>query len=390
MAIKSSGQLSITEIVAEFPDTAPHSMNEFYRGGGKVPSNNTNIPASGAISFSNFYGATNRVTLLRFVPTQENLVISPALFAPNYVAGITDVTVFINEGVYIWSNSTSLPAITITADWNPNDKVTIINRGFIMGKGGDGAFAAASAPFPHGTAGLPGGPALNILFGDQTTRYQGSGQISKVFIDNSFPNAYIAGGGGGGAGGYFGAYSGGGGGAGGGAGGGTDGGRVGGTGGAIGVGGTAGQGTNNGQYNAGGGGGRILPGVGGQASMTVTESMSRGGGAGGSGAWSQDQFNNAIGSGGGGGWGSQGGFPMIQQGPNGVQNANFLPSYGSGGSGRGVGGTMNLAKPSIFWNEKDGGVGGASIKLNGYSVDVLQSQGRPGGPLDGFYGAIID
>jgi hypothetical protein len=33
MAIKSSGQLSFTEIVAEFSDTAPHSMSEFYRGG---------------------------------------------------------------------------------------------------------------------------------------------------------------------------------------------------------------------------------------------------------------------------------------------------------------------------------------------------------------------
>lgn len=58
MAIKSSGQLSFTEIVAEFPDTTPHSMSEFYRGAGKVGDNNLNIPTSGTISFSNFYGAS--------------------------------------------------------------------------------------------------------------------------------------------------------------------------------------------------------------------------------------------------------------------------------------------------------------------------------------------
>lgn len=62
MAIKSSGSLSITtDIVGEFADTAPHSLSEFYRGGSKVPdvSGNINVPASGSISMSDFYGAVN-------------------------------------------------------------------------------------------------------------------------------------------------------------------------------------------------------------------------------------------------------------------------------------------------------------------------------------------
>jgi hypothetical protein len=61
MPIKSSGQLSFTEIVAEFADTAPHSMSEFYSGGGIVGTNNLNIPSSGPISFSNFYEASSLV-----------------------------------------------------------------------------------------------------------------------------------------------------------------------------------------------------------------------------------------------------------------------------------------------------------------------------------------
>ena len=35
MAVKSSGQLAMTEIVAEFGGSAPHAMSEYYGGGDK-------------------------------------------------------------------------------------------------------------------------------------------------------------------------------------------------------------------------------------------------------------------------------------------------------------------------------------------------------------------
>ncbi len=65
MAIKLSGPLSFsTDIVGEFEDTAPHSISEFYDGAGLVPTGaNPNVPSSGAVSFSNFYGAVNVVTI---------------------------------------------------------------------------------------------------------------------------------------------------------------------------------------------------------------------------------------------------------------------------------------------------------------------------------------
>jgi len=63
MSLPSSGTLSIAEIVAEFGGSAPHSLSEYYRGGGLVPNTGMNsaVPTSGAISVSNFYGATNTI-----------------------------------------------------------------------------------------------------------------------------------------------------------------------------------------------------------------------------------------------------------------------------------------------------------------------------------------
>lgn len=65
MALPSSGTLKISDIAAEFGGSAPHALSEYYRGGGRVPdvSQNNGVPTSGAISISDFYGATNYVPL---------------------------------------------------------------------------------------------------------------------------------------------------------------------------------------------------------------------------------------------------------------------------------------------------------------------------------------
>lgn len=51
MTLQSSGPISISQIAAEFGGTTPHSLNEYY---GVHPS----VPSSGAISMSDFYGAS--------------------------------------------------------------------------------------------------------------------------------------------------------------------------------------------------------------------------------------------------------------------------------------------------------------------------------------------
>lgn len=48
----------MANIATEFGGSQPHSLSEYYSGGGLVPSNTGSIPTSGAISMSQFYGTT--------------------------------------------------------------------------------------------------------------------------------------------------------------------------------------------------------------------------------------------------------------------------------------------------------------------------------------------
>lgn len=66
MAIKGSGPITINDVVVEFGGTAPHALNEYYKGGSNVPNTPTNskIPTSGAISIGDFYGASKIIDLV--------------------------------------------------------------------------------------------------------------------------------------------------------------------------------------------------------------------------------------------------------------------------------------------------------------------------------------
>jgi hypothetical protein len=312
MAIKSTGQLSFSEIVAEFADTAPYSLSEFYRGAGKVPTNNTNVPASGAISFSSFYNAVNRITVNYTISSHtQQATLNPTSFA-GYVAGISDITITVDSGIYVWSDSVSTPALTINGGLASGDTIKLVNNGYIIGKGGAGGGTLGAPPAPS-----PAGDALSINL--------------PLSITN---NSYIAGGGGGGS------FAGGGG-AGGGAGG-----RVAGNAGEGAAGGSIGNAGNNGSWSStGGGGGRQLPGLGG--------SGSQGGGAG------------------GGGYGYSGSYGAYNPGGNGGSagnNGNNCPtSYTGGGGGGGWGATGGRGYYYGYY-QPAGGAGGKAIKLNGYSV----------------------
>lgn len=311
MAIKSSGSLSmVTDIVGEFGGTAPHGLKEYYRGGDEVPDSATNssVPTSGEIGFKDFYGATDEVSFT-ISSNQQELNLNTYLTGQGW-DGSTPVVLTINSGVYIWSDSTSTAALTISSALN--GLLTITNNGYIIGKGGRGSSKFVNAE--------SGGPAI-------------SNSASGVTLTNA-SGAFIAGGGGGGTGGHNDSnYGGGGGGAGGGEGGGNTfnsyggggaGGAVGqegadGNGGSYGSDGTAvaaqggGAGGGAGAYDydgsdkfsgTGAGGGRILgSGATGGAGGTATGGRSGGaGGANGSAA-----ADKAYGAAGGGGWGAAGG-----------------------------------------------------------------------------------
>ena len=61
MALQSSGAISFDNLRTEYSNTGSIALSEMYKGGSFVAnhSNNPNVPTSGTISMSNFYGANN-------------------------------------------------------------------------------------------------------------------------------------------------------------------------------------------------------------------------------------------------------------------------------------------------------------------------------------------
>jgi hypothetical protein len=182
MALPASGPLSLSQIQGEFGGSNPISMSEYYRGGAFVTNNNTSVPTSGTIAVSNFYGTVRRI----FIP----LTISSSTYnydvyanrGGSYVAGISDLQVTVNSGVFVGSTSTSAYAMLVTDSFNAGDTVTIVNNGAIQGMGGNGG----DSQFAAQSGGNPGASAGSALYINRPTTIQN--------------NSIIAGGGGGGGG----------------------------------------------------------------------------------------------------------------------------------------------------------------------------------------------
>ena len=321
MALQSSGSISLNEIHIEAGGSS----------GTSASINDSDIrdlinkSSATQMSFSEWYGASAAVditsgTTINGQSNRQEITVS------NFIS--SGGTLRIPSGFWIWSDSTSTPAMTIDIP------CTILNEGKIIGKGGAGGYGASNSG-----NGYDGGDAIKINSG-----------VSNVTITNSSGAFIGGGGGGGGASNTSQYYSGGGGGAGGGFGGngngappslGGDGGILnaqgvspqqfhpngtnyygsGGIGGDAGGGGVASSMNSSQRSGGGGGGGRIIPG---SASSTPNQYHSSGGGAGNAGT-AGGAPNNFQMSGGGGGWGAAGG-----DGYTGVSNSSVCQG-GAGG-----------------------------------------------------------
>jgi hypothetical protein len=68
MALPSTGPISILDIANEFGGTAPFSISQYYRGGGRTDAGAPNVPTSGEISLQQFRGAA------KVVPGSANFI----------------------------------------------------------------------------------------------------------------------------------------------------------------------------------------------------------------------------------------------------------------------------------------------------------------------------
>jgi hypothetical protein len=139
MALPSSGIIKISDIASEFQDTVPYKLSDYYRGGALVPNaiTNNNVPTSGAIRLSNFYGATRRIAVTITISSDTTNYTLNTSAVPGYVAGIMDITFVVNSGVSLYSTSTGSAALIITG-LNTADTVTLNNSGTVYGAGGAG------------------------------------------------------------------------------------------------------------------------------------------------------------------------------------------------------------------------------------------------------------
>lgn len=166
MAVPAGPQIKLSDVAAEFSDTAPHQMSEFYRGGAKVPNTpgNAAVATSGALGLQSFKGTQNRavVPLTISSGTTNYDVYTQASANPSYVAGISDIELTINPGVTVSSTSTGTYALNVPNSFNPTDTVKITNNGTVQGRGGNGGTGAA---FPNpGGGGGAGGSAVYVNF----------------------------------------------------------------------------------------------------------------------------------------------------------------------------------------------------------------------------------
>lgn len=202
--------ISMTTIATEFGGTVPHSLSEYYRGGGLVPNTpgNAAIPTSGQIAMNNFYGSANRNTVALTISANTNNYDVYTNRGPTYVAGTSDITVTVDAPVTVGSTSTPTYALLVPSAFSPTDTVTIVNNGVIQGMGGAGGGGGNNgAP---GAAGAVGGNAIYVNRPTIITNNGvvasggggggGGGGASEFVSPKSPPRLYGGGGGGGGSG----------------------------------------------------------------------------------------------------------------------------------------------------------------------------------------------
>jgi hypothetical protein len=175
MALPSSGPISLNNVNVELGLSGTTSINMNQASVRTL----FGVP-SGAIRMSDGYGKSNEFAFA-ISSNQVNANLRSLATSAGWDQS-TKLIATINGGVYVYSNSTGTPGLTINGSF-PNG-VTLVNNGYILGMGGNGS-TGCSVGFTSASPGDSGGTALSVS--------------SATTINNA--SGVIAGGGGGGGGG---------------------------------------------------------------------------------------------------------------------------------------------------------------------------------------------
>ena len=367
MTLQASGTITMAQINAEFG--RGNNLNAYRGTTWYTDAGGSGTFSTGAISMSDFYGKSKTSPSFNATISSHQQQLDLRTWCVNNGWDQTSPAIItLASGIYIWSDDINTPALTISGSF-PNG-VTLINNGYIMGKGGMGGGSVYNgSAYTYNTGIQSGGPAISL-------------GVSCTIQNNS----YIGGGGGGGGCAGSSNYLGGGG-AGGGAGGGFNNNGTwsyGGAGGSIGS-----SGASSGNY-LGGGGGRIMPGsdttnsVSVTAGTTATATSIGGGGSNNGYGYASPTASNGTSSqtasavdkgGSGGGTGSV--YAGIS---SSTSTYNFYTYAGGGGGGWGAsGGQGNWYSTTVLQATYSGAVGGKCVNLNGYSITWSATGTRYGG-----------
>ena len=189
MALQDSGTIKLSEIQTEFTGENPISLSEYYRDGGYVTSNNTDVPTSGAIRLGQFYNAVRQFafTITSSYTTEQDLrtlAVAAGWDESAPVVATIDSGAVLQGAPGAANTGAGGNALTISGSFPAG--VSLINNGTIVGGGGGGGYA------PYGGTGQPGGVG-------------GIGILVSTAVSITNNNIIGGGGGGGGGGGAYGA-----------------------------------------------------------------------------------------------------------------------------------------------------------------------------------------
>lgn len=145
VALPSSGEMSLQMIAQFFGGAAPHSLDEYYRGGIYVPNipSNSGIPTAGAISLSNFYGqggagggplaasnggARGTVTQNEPAPPSRTVNASGTVFVTGGSGAYTCTWVHVSGNVAIATPAANVFNPSFSASVPKNDSMTAVKR----------------------------------------------------------------------------------------------------------------------------------------------------------------------------------------------------------------------------------------------------------------------